>query len=341
MEIELFNYDNVSWNLPLMFCHDEMIFTISDILKDFPDIKRPKLYSYGSITSPWAGGRETYFKFFEYNFLENHLNKIIASGFIPTFTFTKPFIKTEDLEDKHSNWILAYGVEHSCEFLVTSDVLYNYIKEKYPEAKLSASILQGKMEFHNPNIKYSEELELEFYNKKSEYYDRVVIRPEFAINCLEKNLSKIKDITKFEVLINETCLPYCKNAIKCYSYHDKIISLDNYKNDVICSEDTFLKKYGIKKTFENKSLMMDKLFIDKLVNDFGIKHLKVQGRQYYISHLFNIILYYLFKEDGKFQSIYPYLVDICRKYKFDMSNFPYEQRIILKNILIKNSIYSF
>lgn len=338
--MRLFNYDNISWNLPLMFGHDEMIFAISDVIKDFPNLPRPKLHAYGSVTSPWSGGRATCVKFFEFNYLENHLNKIISSGFIPTFTFTKSYVKPEDLDDKISNWILAYGIEHNCEFLVTSDNLYNYIKDKYPEAKISASILQSKMKFHNKNVEYNEKSELEFYNEQCNHYNRVVIRPEFAIYSLEKNINDINNIAKFEVLVNETCFPNCNNAVKCYSSHDKIITLESFKEDSFCTQDNFVNKNGIKKAFNNL-LMMDKEFIDNLVNNIGIKHLKIQGRHYFAPYLFNLILYYLFNEDGKFQSIYPYIIDLCKKYKFNMEKYPYEQQLILKKLIVKNSIYRF
>lgn len=330
----LYTYDNISWNLPVLFCHDEIIFAISDVMKDFKDLKRPTLFAYGSVNSPWAGGRSTYVKFFDKTFIEKHLNRVIESGFIPTFTFTKPYIKNDVLNDDISNWLLDYGVEHDCEFLVSADNLYEHIKNRHPDAKVAASILQSKMEFHNTQkrIKQGADYELNFYNERIDKYRRVVVRPEFVIEKLEKDYDKIKDISKLEVHINETCIPNCINAIRCYSSMEMYVEHENYKENVDCERDMFLSRNSLRQAF-SFSLMMKKPFLDKLVYEYGIKHLKIQGRHYDSSYLFNLILYYLFNETGNFQTIYLYIIEKSKEYKRQMITIPREQKIVLEQLM--------
>lgn len=335
--MSLFNYDNISWNLPLLFCHDELIFALGDVFSTFKNIKIPKLYAYGSITSPWAGGRKTFISLIDSDYLEEHLNKVLSSGFIPNFTFTKPYIKKDDLNDKISNWILDYGIEHGCEFLVASDLLYNYIKDKYPQAKISASILQGKMKFHNPKKRFDMNYELNFYNEKMDKYERVVARPEFIIEALEKNIDKIRDVSKIEVHINETCIPNCENSLPCYLSMDRYLSNENYDKEYVCSRDLFFMRHSLKENF-SYSLMMKKDFINNLVNNLGIKHLKIQGRHYESFYLFNLVLYYLFECTGNFQTIYPYIMEKCKEYKLDMTSFPFEQKIVIDQELSHKKI---
>lgn len=337
--MSLFTYDNISWNLPLMFCHDEIIFVIGDILKEFPEIQRPTLFAYGSINIPWAGGRDTHIKFFNKSFIENHLNKIIDAGLIPTFTFTKPYIKNEALNDERANWLLDYGVEHNCEFLVSADNLFNYIKDRHPEAKIAASILQGKMAFHNTNSKNQDpDYELNFYNERIDKYNRVVIRPEYAIEKLEKDLDRIKDVGKLEVHINETCLPNCPYATKCYSFMDNIAVLEN-KITRICGREEFEKKNNFKTSMEY-SLMIKKEYIDHLIKDCGIKHLKIQGRHYPSPYLYHLVLYHLFNMDGNFQTIYPIIIDKIIKLKKSGETIPLEQQIMI-NQTMKSKLVNF
>ena len=327
--MSLFTYDNVSWNLPVMFCHDEIIFVIGEILKAFPDIPRPKLFAYGCYTSPWAGGRDTRIQFFEKPFLENHLNKIIEAGFIPTFTFTRPIVKEEKLDDEMSNWILDYGVEHDCEFLVCSDKLYNHIKERQPEAKVSASILQGKMRFHNPKKRLTGDEEFEYYNSLMDKYERIVTRPEYIIENFEKDIPRLKDISKIEVHINETCLPNCPYAISCYSSMD---NHDLYKdNQLKCGREEFNKKNDTK-TQISYSIMIKKDFLDHLIYDCGIKHLKIQGRHYDGPYLYQLVFYHVFNMTGNFQTIYPALVEELKRQKVLASKYPPEQQVVLNQL---------
>lgn len=333
--MSLFTYDNISWNLPLMFCHDELIFIIGDILKEFSDIPHPKLFSYGSITSPWSGGRDTHIKFFNNHFIENHLNKIIESEFIPTFTFTKPFIKKDSLNDKVANWILDYGVEHECEFLVCSELLFNYIKDRHPEAKVSASILQGKMKFHGVTKRsaQNEDDELNFYNEIMDKYNRVVIRPEYALEKLEKDKDRIKDITKFEVHLNETCVPNCPHAISCYSFNGGAQELDSSVDvKLVCGREEFEESHDAK-TNNAYTLMMKKEFVDHMVYDLGIKHLKIQGRHYQSSYLYNLVFYYLFDMTGNFQTIYPEIIEKAVNLKKMGIIIPPEQQVVVNQIL--------
>jgi hypothetical protein len=329
----LFTYgDNVGWNLPLMFCHDYIIFAIGDLFKDFPEMTHPQLFAYGSVATPWSGGRCSNIWCFDKTYMEQHLNRIIDSGFIPTFTFTKPFLKKDILNDKVSNWILDYGVEHNCEFLVCSDILNTYIKDKHPNAKTNASILQAKMEFHSQKRIPLHTLEFKnnFYNERLDKYNRVVVLPEFAIDNIDDSLDKIKDISRLEVLINETCVPNCPRAINCYC------GMDVFREAPICSREEAGNNLGLESMKYN--LLMKKKLIDHLVYDCGIRHLKLQGRQYSVHYLYNLVLYAIFKTEGKFQTIREFILRKALEYNIKQQAIPVEQTYIVNELFRKRSL---
>jgi hypothetical protein len=323
--MSLYTYSNVSWNLPLLFCHDNLIFIISEIMKEFKDEVPPKLYAYGSTKLAWSGGRYTDIRFFDKIYIENHLRRVIDSGFIPTFTFTKPYLKKDSLNDKTANWLLDCAVEHNCEFLICSENLNKYIKDKYPNAKTHASILQAKMEFHNPKRipLHTREYKVNFYNKLLKEYDRVVPVPEFIIEDLDAVKYEIEDISKLEVLINETCIPHCPQAIFCYTHHDKTSNKKGY-----CLRTLQLKNQGFESIKEN--LLLQKDFIDYLVNNVGIRHLKLQGRHYPVHFLYNLVLSSIYDITGSFQTIYRKVLDKAAEYEFEQRNMPIEQIYMLE-----------
>lgn len=330
--MSVLKYENVSWNLPLMFCHDEIIFTLSYIMKELGE-KMPTMYTYGSMFSKWAGGRDSSFIFFDRGFVEDLILKIIDAGFVPTFTFTNPRVTDADLQDEFSNHILDFGVKNNCEFIVSADNLYNHIKSRYPEAKCVASILQAKMEFHDLRKRAMQKAgsELLFYNNLLEKFDRVVVRPEYSISSLEKDAEQIKDIKKIEVLINETCIPGCPMAVACYNSKNKLGAPKVSR----CGRDIFTSNMGLEKSL-NYTLMSKKEFIDNLIYNVGVKHLKIQGRHYHPAFLFSIIMQYIFKTDGGFQSIMPLAREKLKKIIKSNEFIPLEQKYMVETFIKDN-----
>ncbi|MBQ9688089.1 hypothetical protein IJV79_00475, partial [bacterium] len=168
--------------------------------------------------------------------------------------------------------------------------------------------------------------ELEFYNDKIDKYDRVVVRPEYVKTKLVKDLPRIKDVGKFEVLLNETCVPNCRRTIACYTEMDKGFGNDRRHNKV-CSREDFEKRHDAKTSF-GFTLMVSKEDVDNLINNCGVKHLKVQGRHYNCAYLYNLILYYVFNCAGNFQAVYDYVLKRAKYHKMSKTLMPYEQNVV-------------
>ena len=75
---------------------------------------------------------------------------------------------------------------------------------------------------------------------------------------------------------------------------------------------------------------MSKDRIDHLVNDIGVKHLKIQGRHYSSTYLYNLVLYYIFNKTGNFQTIIPYFIEKIKEQRLKMNALPYEQKLVIK-----------
>lgn len=109
------------------------------------------------------------------------------------------------LDDEVSNTILDILAESNHNgnhgVIVSDDALRDYVRNKYPELKITASIL--KVTNEHPDLTETPE----YYDNLAESYDYVVLRQDW--NARMSFLSKIKNKHKMEVLVNSRCAPNC------------------------------------------------------------------------------------------------------------------------------------
>ena len=166
-------------------------------------------------------------------------------------------------------------MEHNARFIVSSDILKDYIKKKKPDAVVVGSILKSIYRFQGPN-KIEEptvEAETAWYNKLLKEYDIVVVRPEYSKSVLTKHPELIDDISRVEVLINQLCISNCPNA----PLHGSVLAnlhKDPTKKDnrMFC----YKHKYQLKQQYYMNSAHTSE-DVKKLV-DSGVRQLKLQGR---------------------------------------------------------------
>ena len=297
----LFKYNNVIWTLPLLFQYDSVWGAIYNTLKMY-DITPPKANLFGSPSIIWTGGRmPALYGNFKKEVLDKWFRYVTELNASPTFTFTSTVITKENLKDKYANFILETAFEYNSRFIVYSELLRDYIKEKNPNATIIASVIKASCRFQGPD-KIEEptiENETNYYNKLLKEYDIVVVRPEYSKNVLPFHHEYIDDISRLEVLINQPCIQNCPKMPDHYRYLEKLNVNHNRNTRFSCIRSGILNTV----LYEN-NLIHNQETVEKLVK-LGVKHLKLQGRSTptTLSDLLLLLADQMFNRDGNNQII--------------------------------------
>ena len=309
----ILKYSDINWSVPVLFSHDEYILAVSEVMKRL-DLKNPITYAYGMVPSLWTGGRFSSMLTQDKIKIKKLLKIVMETGTIPTFTMSRYDIQKEELNDDFCNWLLDFGVENNCNFIITSDDLYNHIKTRYPEAKCVASVLKPIYELKEQNLS-----ETDYYNVLLDKFDRVVVRPEYSLKTLLTDYKKLLDISRIEVLVNQVCIPDCLCAIEEHLAIPKS-DWNRFTNQELieikkCPRENIRENKGEKGHLNTPTLMHTEEEIDNLVYNIGIKNLKLQGRNYGFTNSIRLINNYLFENIGEFQNINPILWGNCVEIK--------------------------
>ncbi|MBE7707443.1 MAG: hypothetical protein E7Z88_01925 [Cyanobacteria bacterium SIG27] len=275
MENQIFKYGkDITWSLPILFEHEPAWGSIKKLYREF-EIELPQVNGFGCCAMAWTGGREPKLRSeLEPKFLLKIYNYCKEMDITPSLTLTYTQLTKDDLKDRYSNYILDMALEIGAHFIVYSDILFNYIKEKDPNAYMVASVIQSQLKFQGENRKnWSIENETNHYNELLKKYDLVVVRPEYSMGPLVENPNLIDDISRIEALINQRCVPNCPRAKQHYlgteSLHKGYEIHDNFR----CVLEEIPKDIN----FLKNGVCHDKETVQMLV-DSGVKHLKLQGR---------------------------------------------------------------
>ncbi len=295
-DLSIYKYNkDIVWSLPFLFQYEIIFGSIQNTLETF-GFEKIKANVFGSPKTKWSGGRLAVVKDkLEPKKLKKLFNYINTNEGIPTFTFTRTDITKADLKSEYENYLLDFGIEHGARFIVASDILKDYIKNKSPESIVVSSVLKPVFNFHGRTRlqKLTIENETNFYNKLLKEYDIVVVRPEYSKNILADTPRIIDDISRIEVLINHTCINDCPNA----PMHHIITQqghVDNSGPKIYC----YKFQYPLRKQYENNPAHTQQE-INKLI-DAGVKNFKLQGRGENIPYLLNqlSIVTQIFNFDG-------------------------------------------
>lgn len=145
----------------------------------------------GSI---WNGGRSVGGKF------EPKLAELIIKTFdelkVPLrFTFTNPLITEYMLSDKNCNEILKMADNGINQVIVMSEMLEKYIRENYPNYKITSSTCKEIRDMDGVNAELAKP------------YNLVVL--DYNWNNKFDELEKINDKARCEILVNALCQPNC------------------------------------------------------------------------------------------------------------------------------------
>lgn len=254
--------------------------------------------------SLWNGGRNasgtTKLKFAE------HAIKSFNNAGIPLrFTFTNPVLEKKHLKDKFCNDVMKLADNGMNEVIVFSPILEEYIREKYPNFKLTSSTCKRITDIEA----LTAELEKD--------YKLVVV--DYDFNNKFDLLEKIPHKEKCELLINPCCNPECSMR----SEHYRRVGLQQIE---FCEH---LAKNPTKPLTPKISTEMgcgcgDRTIFDnmKLPNNIspddiwekyipmGFQHFKIEGRTASQLNMIETYMYYLIKPEYQNEARFTYLFNL-------------------------------
>lgn len=231
----------------------------------------------------WSGGRV------ELSEVEpKRVIELLAQyGISASLTFSNSLLQKEHLSDRRCNRLcesLANSEHTKNGVIVHSDLLLNYLKDKYPGLYYVSSTTKVITEFS--------ELKKELEREEFKY-----VVPDFRLNKCFDSLSNLSAThrTKLEFLCNECCSFTCGDRKKCY----EAVSLKNLGEDAKehrCTASHSDKGYVFSKAMENPGFIGVKDIVETYL-PMGFINFKIEGRSLGSALVLEFLLYYMTKPE--------------------------------------------
>ncbi len=260
--------------------------------------------------SVWNGGRFLGGSA-DMDFVTN-ISEVFNSKGIPLrFTFTNPLIEKKHLGDTWCNQVLRACNNGFNEVIVMSPILEEYIRENYPEYKITSSTCK--------QIKGIENVKEEL--KKD--YKYVVLDYNFNNQFDQLEQIEEKDRPRCELLVNACCTPHCPRRGEHYRTigRDQIAEWE-YKKNMLTKKPFELPVFMCE--FMNNSLydIMDyptyispEAIIEKYV-PMGYTSFKIEGRTIPDVLLLEYYVHYMVKPENKDKVRLMLLRTLTEKHKY-------------------------
>ena len=197
----------IYWHLP-GFCY---FFYLNQVLiklmKDYPD-KFMDGYKIGSVygTFPgaiWNGGRAV-FGLTAKGDMEKILSTYNRMDVPVRFTWTNSLLTKEHLSDTYCNLIMRLADNGKNQVLVNTQVLEDYLREKYP----SFAYISSTTKRITDPAKLQEELERDYF----------LVVLDYDLNHDEQVLDMLRPCAdRVEILVDEICFPGCERRREHYA----------------------------------------------------------------------------------------------------------------------------
>lgn len=242
--------------------------------------------------SLWNGGRGVGGKF------DPKLTELVIKTFdelkVPLrFTFTNPLITEEHLADKNCNEILKMADNGINQVIVMSEVLEKYIRENYPNYKITSSTCKEirDMDGVNAELKKPYNLVVLDYNWNNKFDELEKIDPAERGRC--------------EILVNALCQPNCPRRGEHYRAIGKIqIDRCNAAYSAVGGHLTFkdfecpLMSRTIFDITELPTFISPEAIREKYL-PMGFKEFKLEGRSARDIEMLETYMYYFAKPETK------------------------------------------
>ena len=202
-------------------------------------------------------------------------------------TFSNSLIEERHLSDKKCNRLCELFEKNGKAengVIIYSDLLLDYIKQKYPGFYFVSSTTKVLTEFSE----FKAELDREDY--------RFAV-PDFRLNKDFEDLKSLSpaEKSKVEFLINECCDFECKARKKCYENVSRK-SLGEDCEDHICAGRNASIGYRFSEAMKNPGFIgLDDIL--KVYALAGFSHFKIEGRSLGSAMVFEILLYYMVRPE--------------------------------------------
>lgn len=263
-------------DLYLVFFIQEQMKQYSKYLK-YPNSRIAGVYgSFSNII--WNGGRSISKS--EFNTIEQQekcLSKINNNSLICKFTFTNSLLKEEHCKDQRGNELLNLIAETNNEIVIFSNILENYIRERYPSIQLTSSITKG----NDINT---------LQNNINKDYKAVVCYPKQEILSYIDSLSSYNQ-QKIELMLNDDGCAQCTNNFAHFQ-HESYNNLYDNKTPFNCKwTQQNEKQYKYLLNLPQK----DQLFYNiQYFQDLNIHNYKIRGRGESFNNLVSTYINILF-----------------------------------------------
>lgn len=201
-------------------------------------------------------------------------------------TFSNSLLKEEHLKDEECNKLCRLFERSNIQsgIVIYSDLLLNYLKDKYPNFYYVSSTTKVILDFN--------EL-IEELNRDDFKYVVLDFRLNKTFNKLDSLSQKQKD--KIEFLCNECCDFNCKERKVCYENVSHKCLKENVADHVCISPNA---KYGYR--FSEAMKNPGFISINDILNVYmpkGFTNFKIEGRSLGSALLLEFILYYMTKPE--------------------------------------------
>lgn len=297
MSDTIYKYENdIVWSLPCLFQY-EAVFGAIQHYAQILGFNYFKAELYGAPATIWSGGRKpVIYDKLNSKMLANLFEYVKKYNATPVLAFNCTQIQKENLADEYANLILDVALEYDCKFMVYSDLLKDYIKNKKSDAFIISSILKPVFYFQGPNrIEDAQiERETEFYNNLLKEYDMVALRSEYSKFALAQETTLIKDLSRVQVLVNNSCLCNCNNAAEHAKYNEGFRTTSESNFEFLCPKNNLSAQIR----YQNNTMHTSDE-IQTLLNA-GVRSFKLKGRggttsPYMVSKMFAS---WIFNNDG-------------------------------------------
>ena len=231
----------------------------------------------------WGGGRvgfgdQDIYKIFK---LMNNC-KISAR-----LTFSNSLIREEHLSDKKCNDICSlFSKSDTVQngIIIHSDLLLNYLKEKYPKFYYVSSTTKVLTDFQQ-------------LLKEIERDDFLYVVPDFRLNKKFDNLKTLseKQKNKVEFLCNECCWFGCRDRKECYENVSRK-NLGENCPEHCCTSPNADEGYRFSKAMTNPGFIGIK-DIKNIYMPMGFSNFKIEGRGLGSALILEFLLYYMTKPE--------------------------------------------
>lgn len=231
----------------------------------------------------WGGGRV--------GFGENNPKEVLALmkeyGISARLTFSNSLLRTEHLSDKKCNDLCSmFGEKNGIQngVIIHSDLLLEYLKNKYPEFYFVSSTTKVLTDFERLKNEINRD-------------DFLYVVPDFRLNKELDKLNRLseKQKDKVEFLCNECCWFGCKDRKQCY----EIVSRKNLGEmipDHKCNSPDAKEGYRFSKAMKNPGFISAN-DIKKIYLPMGFENFKIEGRGLGSALVLEFLLYYMVKPE--------------------------------------------